>query len=316
MEYPTLITQMMRKFFEEKLSELQAALEEKEKERDQLRLDLELAKKRNSASPEMIVMLQQKQEQIDALKRLESNYKKQAIPNSRSLDIDRLSLLQKDVITMKKRKADLQKELASEKKLHLLEMGKLNKAVLQKDREISKFQKLSTQQAVEIEKAKAVSKTRLEELTQLKKAIRNYKRGVGLDPVIVGRRQARVHCERQNLTETEIDENTVPSILADKIRDYFDSKVSSVVRKEAMVDRLAQEWEEYFELVKQRQLSGDSRENQESLDLQIQFKNEKIRKIAERLQRLELPFGTTSEVHNRCESFIFDDEFQDLCSSK
>jgi hypothetical protein len=222
---------MMRKFFEEKLSELQSVLEEKEKERDQLRHDLELAEKRNGASPEITALLQQKQEQIDVLKRLESNYKRQAITSLRSQDSDRLTLLQKDVVSMKKRKADLQKELASEKRHHIQEMGKLNKMMLRKDREINKFQKFANLQAKEMEKANAISKNRLEELTQLKRAIRNYKRGVGLDPVIVGRRQVRLHGEHRNAAGSEIGDCTVPPFVVDKIRDYFDSKVASVVRQ-------------------------------------------------------------------------------------
>lgn len=295
----------MRKFFEEKLTELQNSLAEKERERDQLRHDLEMAEKRSEASDELANLLHQKQEQINSMKKVQANYRRQTVESTKRLDeIERLKQLENDVKSMKKRKADLQKELALEKRDHMKELGRLNKILSQKDREINKIQKISNQRAVEMEKAKTISKTHLEESLQLKKALRLYKRGVGLDPVIVGRRQARACKDRKE---------RIPVQVADSIRDFFDSKVSMVVQKEALVDRLAAEWEEYFDLITRLRDEGDSRDSKEDLKIQIEFKNERIRKIAKRLQK---PDFSTRVVNKTPQSgddhFLFDKDFKDM----
>lgn len=305
----------MRKFFEEKLAELQILLQEKESERDQLRHELEIAGKRNSASKEMTELLQQKQEQIESLKKLQANYTRQT---SVSIDsgVDHLSRLQSDVALMKKRKADMQKELATEKKHHMQELGKLKKVVMQKNREIDKIQKISKFNADEMEKAKAMSKHRLDELTQLRKVIRDYKRGAGLDPVMLGRRQGTSHDKDIAKSGANVDKSVVPASVANAIRDYFDSKVAAIVHKEALVDQLAKEWEEFFDLTTQRQLTTVSSDAKEALEMQIQFKTEKIRKIALRLKRQELTSDNAIvPEHNKGDSFLFDENFTKLCAS-
>ena len=310
------LAKSMRNFFEGKLADLQTLLEEKECERDQLRQELEIAEKQNSASMEMAELLQQKQEQIDALKRLQANYKRQTTLSPTS-GVDHLSRLQSDVTLMKKRKADMQKELAMEKKQHSQELAKLKKVVMQKDREIVKIQKISKSNNNEMEKAKAMSKHRLDELTQLRKAIRDYKREAGLDPVMVGRRQVNSHSKNNSTSGADSDHSNIPASVADSIRDYFDSKVVTVVHKEALVDRLAKEWEEFFHLTTQRQgaIISTSSDVLESLDMQIQFKLENIRKIAQRLKRQELPKNKSiAPEQDRGDSFIFDQNFAKLCS--
>ena len=60
---------------------------------------------------EMVEASASKQEQIEALKKMQTNYKKQTGEASRnSGHMERLSQLQNDVKSMKKRKADMQKE--------------------------------------------------------------------------------------------------------------------------------------------------------------------------------------------------------------
>jgi myosin heavy subunit len=305
----------MRKFFEEKVAELQILLNEKESERDRLLQELQVAEKQNKVNKEMTELLQQKQDQIENLKRIQSNYRKQTTSPSSS-SVEQLSRLQSDVSLMKKRKADMQKELALEKKNHMQEMEKLRKVVMQKDREISKIQKVSISNADAMEKAKAMSKHRLDELTQLRKAIRDYKRGAGLDPVMVGRRQIKSFDKHITISVAGSDESAIPASFSDTIRDYFDSKVAAVVHKEATVDRLAKEWEEFLELTTQRQFPDISSAMQESLDLQIQFKIENIRKIAQRLKVQDLTNNNAIlPEQDKDDSFLFDEKFTRICAS-
>lgn len=310
-------------FYEAKLTELKHALEEKESERDQLVRELQLAEEKNSSSEELKNRLLEKQEQIEALKKMQTNYKKHTGEASRnSADIARLSQLQDDVKNMKRRKADMQKELAYEKRHHAKEVNKLNKMVVQKDKEINKIRKISNQSATDAERAKAISKIRLEELSQLKKALRLYKRGVGLDPVLVGRRQTRKRGKGDLQMTDKSSTSKLSTVDIDSMRDYFDKKVACVVQKEAIVDKLSKEWEEYFELnTRLKDISSnpeeDSSETRETLEVKIRFKNDKIRKLAQRSRRQELPRETSSVGSlSPNDSFLFDSEFSKLCTGK
>ena len=277
--------------------------------------DLENATSRTTRSSEKLkARLKEKEEQIVALKRMQENFRKQTVAaKQRAADQENLDQLQHDVKLMKRRKADLQKELASEKRNHQKDVNKLNKMVMQKDREISKIQRVSNRHAMEAEKAKQVSKTRLEELAHLKKTLKSYKRNAGLDPVLVGRRQTRISNTGSNQSQSSIN--------TDLVRDYFDKKVAHVVRKEALVDKLAKEWEEYFELNTQLSELANAPDTEESddalqtLEVQLQYQNDKIRKLAKRLGRDSLSSGTDdSELSKQTDAFIFDKEFSDLCS--
>jgi len=224
---------------------------------------------------------------------------------------------------MKRRKADLQKELASEKRSHAKDVNNLNKIVMQKDREISKIQRASNRHALEAEKAKQVSKNRLEELAALKRTLKNYKRSAGLDPVLVGRRQSRPNPRSKGSVVANDNGNSAASFDADSLRDFFDKKVAHVVRKEALVDKLAKEWEEYFELNTQlNELASEPEtdemaESLQTLEVQLQFQNDKIRKLAKRLGTKNLSHDSDdAALSKEGDSFLFDKEFSNLCSGK
>lgn len=314
----------MRLFYEDKLEILQCELGERETELNQLQKDLLTAEELNSTTQEELQnQLRQKQDQVEGLKKMQSNYRKQSNQGPRSsLEIVRLVQLKHDVTKMKKRKVEMQKELANEKKNRMKEVNILQKVVVQKDREINKIQKISNQRSIDAETAKAMSKTRLEELTQLKKALRLYKRGVGLDPVLVGRRQLRTNSTGVGKRTSDDTSTSPPSIDFDAIRDYFDEKVASVARKEALVDKLAKEWEEYFELnnqLKERNCVPDEfyPSDREALEVQIQFKNGKIRKLAQRVKKHELPnvnVDSDSLAPAQLDAFLFDKRFSNLCA--
>jgi len=314
----------MKEFYEGKLKEMEETLAERVSERDQLLQDLENATGRTTRSSERLkAKLQEKEEQIAALKRMQENFRKQTIAaKQKAADKGNLIQLQNDVKLMKRRKADMQKELASEKRNHAKDVNMLNKVVMQKDREISKIQRASNRHEMDAQKAKQVSKTRLEELAHLKKTLKSYKRSAGLDPVLVGRRQSSRNAN-QNAVSAPKGE-CASSVDADLLRDFFDQKVAHVVRKEALVDKLAKEWEEYFELntrlneLSQEPESDESLEALQTLEVQLQFQNDKIRKLAKRLGTTGLSSSETAHddpaLSKKGDSFLFDEEFSGLCS--
>jgi hypothetical protein len=102
------------------------------------------------------------------------------------------------------------------------------------------------------------------------------------------------------------------------LRDHFDQKVASVVRKEALVDKLAQEWEEHFQLTTQREemvaTYGENSEEVESLSIQLKFKESRIRQFAQRLGRDHQASDETSTFSDKkSDAFLFDKELSKVC---
>jgi hypothetical protein len=241
-----------------------------------------------------------------------------------------ITSLQDDVNDMKTKKVDLQKLLHKERKDHANELKKLQKSAIQKDRELHKWKKLSADREGEARRVNQVAKARLGELGQLRtkykdaeKRLRllSVKRGVmakaGLDPVMVGRRTSpRSLIGRKGRTAEMQTQSNAPTLDADSLRDYFDAKVSEVGRKEATVDKLAHEWEDHFELSSRREQLSDTLDNEtykescEALDVQIKFKEDRIRQLVSRLGSTMNGAKTKDDdVVLRNEYFLNDEKF-------
>lgn len=314
----------MRDFYEEKLRQMETTLNEKEAEREQLIEQLERSKETDEGKKLLRDRLKEKESHIASLRKKQKELSELTRVSSRNhAEITRL---QAEVKTMKRRKVDVQKQLAQERKHHALEKRKLEKTALQKDREANKWKNVSTKREVQAEKASQVAKSRLDEIGHLRakykdaeKKLRllSLKRGVmakaGLDPVMVGRREGKRDSRAKRSTPTSKQAN------ADSMRDYFDQKVAEVARKEAIADKLAREWEEHFELkTKKEEIIevGDNGcdEEAQSLSLQIQFKEDRIRQLAQRLGKQREPPNTSP--NSKKDLFLFDEEYRNFCSGK
>ena len=304
----------MREFYETKLKEMEQSLNEKEEEREALVRKLHEAQKVKSGgikSQELKEKLRQKEAHIATLKKKSVELRNLTTVSSRNaLELDRLT---RDVEEMKRRKVDMQKQLASERKDHANHIKRLQKEAMQKERELSKYKRLTSMKEIEADKANRVAKARLEELgalrqkykdTEKKLRVASVKRGVmakaGLDPVLVGQRDKGKHT---------IDTNA--------LRDLFDEKVSKVARKEALVNKLAEEWEQHFQLTLERNevAKTESSEDVENIELQLKYKEDRIRNLAKRLEKE----GSTEESSrdnvrpDNKESFLFDAQFERVC---
>ena len=98
------------------------------------------------------------------------------------------------------------------------------------------------------------------------------------------------------------------------------------------MDKLAQEWEIYFELNTQlnersnaAEVGDDADEEEEALqtlEVQLRFQSDKIRKLARRLGNKSLSQESVDDpsLSNSTflegDAFLFDKEFSDLCSGK
>jgi hypothetical protein len=321
----------MRDFYEDKLKQMEDSLREKEMEREQLVRDLELAKDCSVPSEELESRLREKEKHIANLRKKQKDLKDLTSVSSRN--DSEITRLQTDVRTMKHKKVSLQKQIVEERKAHANEMKNMKKAAMQKDRELSKWQKVSSQRESQAQKSNQVAKARLEELGHLRtkykdseKRLRtlSLKRGVmakaGLDSVIVGRRDSdrgRKGANRKgdgSLLGGPID--------ADLLRDHFDQKVAEVARIEAIAERIGKEWEEHFELTTRREelalqeSEEESGDAFQSLSVQIQFKEDRIRHLAQRLgkQQSLQPASNASSVQN--DSFLYDQEFGKICKGR
>eukprot|EP00934_Nitzschia_sp_Nitz4_P000480 Nitzschia sp. Nitz4//scaffold9_size221794//135611//140914//NITZ4_001364-RA/size221794-snap-gene-0.105-mRNA-1//1//CDS//3329561055//480//frame0 len=287
--------QAMRGFYEDRLREMEVLLSEKEHEADVLSKELQKLGADHSSSKEKADTLRRKQEELQELKRKQAELSR--LTRIASKNETQISKLQNEVVGMKQKKVELQKQIASERKSHAAEIQKLKKESMQKDKELSKVKKLKDQKAMEAQKAQSVAKSRLEQVQQLKtkykeseKKLRmqTVKRSVlekaGLDPVMVGRRQQKSAAAKREQSEEKSKED----INVDGLRDFFDQKVAEVGRREALAEKLAQEWEEHLDLSSQRDdlRSSKSREGHENLDVldsQIKSKEDRIRHLASRL---------------------------------
>jgi predicted nuclease with TOPRIM domain len=313
----------MKEFYQEKLREMATLLAEKEQETEKLSVELSKLDKNHSGTRELADRLKKKQDQVAELKRKQAELTR--LTTVASKNECQISKLSNEVSDMKHKKVELQKQMTAERKSHAIEVQKLKKASMQQQRELNKVKQMKDKKTMEAERAQQMAKTRLEQVYQLKNKykesekrlrILTVKRGVmsraGLDPVMVGRRQSKNSLSKKS--QSASDQQNEESINLDGLRDFFDQKVADVGRREALAEKLAQEWEEHLDLSSQREeleleqnVSDDVRESIESLDSRIKYKEERIRQLAARLGKPKK--GSENDSTDE-EAFLFTNDFK------
>ena len=313
----------MREYYEGKLREMEELLHHKEAEGEKLAEELRQLGAGHSDSNALEERLRKKKEHIADLKKKQGELAR--LTSVASHNEQQVAKLRKEVVEMKQRKVSLQKQLKEERKTHLVEMQKLKKEVTQKEREIVKTKKVLDRKAFEAERAQQIAKTRLEQMTQLKAKyketerslrLQTVKRGVmekaGLDPVFVGRRGAT---QVSKTSKTNVEKSQVDF---DALRGFFDQKVADVGRREALAEKIAQEWEEHLELTLQRDEITNSQEEPDealtSINSQIRYKEERIRQLASRLGKHH--DSSSENVASEQGSLLFDNSFKEVIGSK
>jgi SMC interacting uncharacterized protein involved in chromosome segregation len=297
---------------------METLLSEKAQEAEKLNEELSILDKNNSQSQVLSDRLMKNQQQVAELKRKQAELTR--LSSHASRNESQISRLSKEVTDMKHKKVELQKQITSERKSHAEEVQKLKKESMQQQRELNKIKQQKERKTVEAEKAQQVAKARLDQVIQLKSRykesekrlrILTVKRGVlsraGLDPVLVGRRQTRANSGPSGLNHQQ-------SINVDGLRDFFDQKVADVSRREALAEKLAQEWEDHLELSSQRDdliqngsEDDDVQESIDSLESRIKYKEERIRQLAARLGKST---KDAEEKFRDDEKFLFTNEFE------
>lgn len=324
----------MRAFYEDKLRLMEEQVEAREREREQLVDELKRLVESNSCTKDLEVRLQDKEQHIAELRKRQRELSDFTRVSSRNES--EIQRLRRDVVDMKQRKVELQKQVNLERKQHATEIQRLKKAAMQKESELNKWKKTSSQWETQTQKAQQIAKVRMEQLGQLRtkykdaeKKLRMFsvKRGVmakaGLDPVLVGRREP---CKTlvstapvSNDSNPEGNQLSPTTGDVDGMRDFFDQEVARISQQEALIDKLANEWEGHLELMLKREElmlkaaeRGDkSSEEIDALDLQRRYKEGRIRQMVRRLgHKLGKPSNTPE---TQSDSFLSEKDILKFC---
>lgn len=288
-------------------------LSKSEVETEKLGQELDRLEKGHSSEAELQKKLKEKQEQVAQLRKKQKELTR--LTSVATRNESQIALLRAEVTQMRHKKADLQRQISSERKSHAMEVQRLKKQSMQQERELNKVKRISDRKAVEVEKVRNVAKSRLEHINQLKSKykdsekklrLQTLRRGVmnkaGFDSVMVGRRDSQRRVGRASFD-------------VDSLRDFFDEKVADVGRKEALAEKLAQEWEEHLELsIRKQELQVDDVESEDimTLDSKIKFKEDRIRQLATKLGKR----GIYEEDNHEDDPFLFDRTFRQIVGRK
>ena len=217
----------MRIFYEEKLSKMEDAILEKEFEFENLKRDLEqsISSKAGNDRIEALKMeIKLKEERIENLRIKQREL--QNLTKVSSRNTKHIADLKVELVSMKRQRVELQKQIARERKTHSNELKNLKKQAMKLDREATRLRQESDKKSKQIESAQRLAKTRLEEIGRVRsryrdteKKLRMYtlKKGVmaraGVDPILTGHNYSD---EKRNKSHPD----------PNKLRKFFDEKVS------------------------------------------------------------------------------------------
>ena len=290
----------MRDFYEEKLKQMENQVREREREREDLILELEERQASKSDTKDLLLRLKEKETHISTLKKRQIEL--MGLTKVSSKNETEINRLRYDVISMKQKKVEMQNLISQERKSHIGEIQRLKKESIQLDREMNRWKKISERKTFEAEQAQKVSKSRLEEVGLLRAKykgadrnlrVKTVKRGVmekaGLDPILFGSRDFK-----KKVSDEQKGARATPKVSepdTDSMRAFLDSKIADICRKEAIADKLANEWEDHMERMSEKQLLLEdvkrgidiSDEELEAVDVQLKYKEARIRQLAQRL---------------------------------
>ena len=290
----------MRDFYEEKLKQMENQVREREREREALVRELEERQASKSDTKDLMVRLKEKETHISSLKKRQVEL--MGLTKVSSKNETEISRLRHDVISMKQKKVDMQNLISQERKSHIGEIQRLKKESIQLDREVNRWKKISERKTFEAEQAQRVSKFRLEEVGSLRAKykgaapnlrVKTVKRGVmekaGLDPVLLGGHDIKNKVFDEQKGARATPKVSEPDI--DSMRAFLNNKIADFCRKEGIADKLANEWEDHMDHMSQKQLLLEdlkrgidiSDEELEAVDVQLQYKEARIRQLAQRL---------------------------------
>lgn len=282
----------MRVFYEKKLESAERLLEQRETEREALRQRLAAA----ATDPD------DARRQLDAKDRHIAHLKKQRTNLARLARVSSgndaaAERLERELVELRRQKADLARRAAAERREHADEVRRLAKDLRQEERAANRWRTKSRAHEAAAENAKRVAKSRSTEIVRLRERYRDAERELrvrtvakgalrraGVDATMVGRPRRETGRERTD------DPGTKDRLPVDAVRRFLSDRVSRVGRMEIVAEKVAAEWEEHLSLTERREtLSADDDDNhgdeRDALDAQIAYKETRIRELTNKLGR-------------------------------
>ena len=269
---------VMKSFYEQKLSVLSIAMQEKQAEREKLLAELsEIAEKSNSnqtsvvqaresklredlkLKDEELSKMKKKQDELKNLTQLQSQYSRQ------------MAKLENDIVSMKRQRVDLTKTLQQEKKNYMVNLS-------EKAKEIERLKKDLVKASTEVKKlgrskelAESKAKDALREGAALKKKTQELmKFHVDVTSTAAARAAIRAISKASSkfagskyLTEEEL-----------RVKRWIDHRISEISAREAAAEALKRQCEQQLELLqrkealeKERNIAISKVANQEAIEL-------------------------------------------------
>jgi kinesin family protein 4/21/27 len=251
----------MKTFYETRLQQLSTEMQEKQEEREKLLYELQEIAEKNSEAEVLKVRetklreeLRHKDEELKVMKKKQQELR--SLAHAQSQYTAQLTKLESDIVSMKKQRVDLAKQLQLEKKNHIA-------ALTEKAREIDRLKRELAKASAEVKRLGKVSETAeqkmkdaLREGAMLKKKATDFARlqevasatntRLALKAISTATAKQRAvfsgntatGSSRRSMSEEEI-----------RVRKWLQQRVGEISSKEAAVESLKQQYEQQLELL-------------------------------------------------------------------
>lgn len=249
----------MKTFYETRLQQLSTEMQEKQEEREKLLHELQEIAEKNSETEVLKVResklreeLRNKDEELKVMKKKQQELR--SLAQAQSQYSAQLTKLESDIVSMKKQRVDLTKQLQLEKKNHLA-------ALTEKAREIDRLKRELAKASAEVKRLGKVSETAeqkmkdaLREGAMLKKKatdIARLQEVASATNTRLALKAISMATSKQRSAFYNPATNTRKSLSEDeiRIRRWLQQRVSEISTKDAAVENLKQQYEQQLELL-------------------------------------------------------------------
>lgn len=249
----------MKTFYETRLQQLSTEMQEKQEEREKLLHELQEIAEKNSEAEVLKVResklreeLRNKDEELKVMKKKQQELR--SLAQAQSQYSAQLTKLESDIVSMKKQRVDLTKQLQLEKKNHLA-------ALTEKAREIDRLKRELAKASAEVKRLGKVSETAeqkmkdaLREGAMLKKKatdIARLQEVASATNTRLALKAISMATSKQRSAFYNPATNTRKSLSEDeiRIRRWLQQRVSEISTKDAAVENLKQQYEQQLELL-------------------------------------------------------------------
>lgn len=298
----------MKAFYEEKLKKMSLKLSVQEAEKTSLETELQKYSKNSKKYIDLEEALAKKEKYISRIKKRQVEI--QSLTSVASKNEAVIFDLTSEISKMKIQRDDLQKQLLKERKTYTTMLRKMEKKSITQIQDLGKIREQLDTTLAQKHRVEEMARSRGEELAKLRDQYKNaekrlrmqtLKRGIlersGVDQIMIGRYDKKSRSSKT--TSYELTNNPIGFSSNDinKMRKVLQEHVTELSKIESTADLLAKEFSDHLELCTRKASASEKGDHQddleikdeiESLDFQIQYKESRIRKLAARLDRSKL----------------------------